>query len=467
MNSIKTFGVFLFAFISLQTTYAQFDSQNISLYSNWYDSSMAAEPIFGAKYNSCFGWTQNDREYAILGSSAGTFFLDVTIPSTPVLRDFVAGRRDSCVWREYQTYGKYLYMVSDDSGPNSFQIADLSYLPDSVHIIHDGVTIFERSHTVFVDGNKLYCGSVSGSFGNKSMRVYSLADPTNPTLLRSLNDDYSAISSVHDMMVRNDTVYASCGYDGFYIFKFDTISNTFSMLASLTTYNFSGYNHSSAMTEDGKTLVFADEVPTGLPMKTYDVSDFGNLVFKSNFASHSGATPHNPYVVGNKVVIAYYEDGIQVYDISNPSVPTLAGFFDTHPQNGTSYNGYKGAWGSYTELPSGTLLASDMQNGLFVLDASSILGTNKIEQVTNTTKSISIYPNPTSDAFTFRVNGFESGALSLQLFDISGRMLLSTNSFLENSNSTLNLSLSEFESGVYVLKIQSKQGSVQSKILKY
>ena len=46
-----------------------------------------------------------------------------------------------------------------------------------------------------------------------SMSVFSLKeDPTKPEFLRLLSDDYPG--DVHDMFVRNDTVYASKGYDG-------------------------------------------------------------------------------------------------------------------------------------------------------------------------------------------------------------------------------------------------------------
>ena len=42
-------------------------------------------------------------------------------------------------------------------------------------------------------------------------------------------------------------------------------------------------------------------------------------------------------------------------------------FFDTLPSPSANSAGYKGAWGVYPYLPSGTLLVSDIDNGLFLL----------------------------------------------------------------------------------------------------
>ena len=54
------------------------------------------------------------------------------------------------------------------------------------------------------------------------------------------------------------------------------------------------------------------------------------------------------------------------FDISNPASPFKVAYYDTHPGN-TDYNGFFGCWGTYPYLPSGTILASDDLNGLFVM----------------------------------------------------------------------------------------------------
>lgn len=64
----------------------------------------------------------------------------------------------NAIWREYKTYKNYAYQVSDDGGPNHFDIIDLSYLPDSVHVAYTGNDIFRTAHTIFIDGTRMYRG---------------------------------------------------------------------------------------------------------------------------------------------------------------------------------------------------------------------------------------------------------------------------------------------------------------------
>ena len=118
---------------SYQLANAQtYHSQNISMLSNWFDPAVIAEPSYGIKYNGIWGWVDpSGNEYAIIGSTAGTYFVNVTNPTAPVQSDFVASRRGACIWHEIKTYQHYCYIVSDDVPNNSFQIVDMSYLPAS------------------------------------------------------------------------------------------------------------------------------------------------------------------------------------------------------------------------------------------------------------------------------------------------------------------------------------------------
>ncbi|PBQ33508.1 hypothetical protein CNR22_17570 [Sphingobacteriaceae bacterium] len=330
---------------------------------------------YGNKYSGCWGWYQasKNKEYAIACSSSGTFWVDISSPATPTVSSFRAGKQ-GCTWREVKTYLNYCYVISDDPGTNSFQIFDMQYLPDSVHKVYDSQLLFKRGHTLWVDGNKLYvAATTSGSSTFSSMDVYSLATPASPTLIRRLSQDYPLINYVHDMFVRNDTIYASCGYQGLYIYKL-TSANTFTQLGSLTSYPSSGYNHSSALTPDGQTLVFTDEIPVGMPIKVADVTNLSNIQVLATTNQFPQTTPHNPFIVNNQYCfVSSYQDGLQLFDISNPASPFLAGYFDTYPAAGgnnntwPSNNDYEGQWGAYPYFPSKTIFALDESNGIFLL----------------------------------------------------------------------------------------------------
>ena len=50
----------------------------------------------------------------------------------------------------------------------------------------------------------------------------------------------------------------------------------------------------------------------------------------------------------------------------------VVGSYDTYPQG--SGNGFNGCWGVYPFLPSGNLVCSDIDNGLFVLTPTYVRG---------------------------------------------------------------------------------------------
>ena len=72
-------------------------------------------------------------------------------------------------------------------------------------------------------------------------------------------------------------------------------------------------------------------------------------------------------MLGNAVFEANYASGLRVLefgDLASQEIEEVA-FFDTYPDAETA--GTEGAWSVYPYLPSGTILVSDIANGLFVL----------------------------------------------------------------------------------------------------
>jgi hypothetical protein len=64
---------------------------------------------------------------------------------------------------------------------------------------------------------------------------------------------------------------------------------------------------------------------------------------------------------------AYYTDGVKIIDASRPSNLVEIGSYDTYlgPDGG-----FSGVWGIYPYFPSGLLIASDIQSGLWVFRPS-------------------------------------------------------------------------------------------------
>ncbi len=475
----KHFFISCFSFLNL-LSFAQYPSQNITLLSHWDTTKTIAEPIYDIRYSSVWGWadTVKHREYAIIGSTDGTYFIDVTNPAQPVKRGYVPGPRDSCIWREFKTYKNYLYMSSDDAtsawNKNNLQIIDMSYLPDSVHLVYNTDTLIVRSHTIFIDGDKLYGGYVHYNQSQYyAMAIYSLANPIAPTYIRSLDSDYvlSGGNIVHDMYVRNDTVYASCSYDGLHIYEFNPSSPKFTELGSLTGYEPGGaYNHSSALTADGKTLIFADEEPANLKVKSVDVTNFSNLTILDKFSSTptTTATPHNPFIrkgKNDRCVISYYADGVQIFDITNPSIVTRTGYFISSPGGCSACpnQNYFSCWGVYIDLPSGIILASDMQHGLFVLDASAAM--NGVNEIANEI-SADVYPNPFTNNFQINFSLPSAEKFSYELSDLNGKIILKKEISLPSGKNSVSIDGKNLSEGEYMLTIKGEKSSLTKKLIK-
>jgi len=373
----KIYTILLLSFFFINNSSAQFAALNFTMLSN-----ISPEPGSGIKYSGCWGWvdTLTDREYAIAGSATGTYFVDVTNPYSPTVSAFYPATNGTITgtgnWREIKTYKNYCYVMNDNgAGTLGLQIFDLSTLPTTVTLVSQNMNLFRRGHAGWIDGDKYYVAGITYSNNTtSSLDVYSLATPTAPVLLRQLKQDYPSITYVHDAFVRNDTVFASCAYQGLYVYKFNTATNTFSQLGSLVTYPGSGYNHATAITPDGQNLVMLDEVPASLPIKVLDITNLANIVVTATANQFPQSTPHNPWVVNDRYCfISAYQDGSQLWDISNPATPTLAAYFDTYPAGGGNNNNwagsaYNGQWGMYPYFPSKNIFALDRNTGMFMIN---------------------------------------------------------------------------------------------------
>jgi len=474
MKNLFTSVLFVCAFVF--QVYAQtYPSLNFTLLSKM-DPNGDNTGYDGRKYSGNWGWVQTakNKEYAIIGSSSKTYFVDITNPLVPVICDSVLNKHAGCTWRELKTYQNYCYIVSDDAAPNTFQIIDMKYLPDSVHVVHDGTTYFERGHTCWVDGNKLYVGGqTSASSVLSNMCVYSLATPTAPLLLRTLSDDYPSINYVHDMFVRNDTVYASAGNQGLHVFKFDTGTNTFTLLGSFTGYPEAGYNHASSLTTNGNTLVFCDEVPTGVSIKVADVSNLASIVMSSTVEPNSNVefVAHNPYVINNKYAyVSCYQDGLYLYDISNPNAPFIAGFFDSYPQGGANFSNnygassYRGNWGAYPFLPSGVIIVNDMQNGFFFIK-STVTGVGVKENVN--LLDANVYPNPAKNTITINFANADSKSYSVEITNVLGQLIYSESNLNDCSFPVTfkTIDVSGLENGTYLVSVKAGEKQYQKKVI--
>jgi choice-of-anchor B domain-containing protein len=80
--------------------------------------------------SGCWGWTDplTNKEYAIIGCSTHTAFVDITNPSAPVYKGKVlAHNNTSSIWREISVINNHALIVSETAG-HGMQIFDLTRL---------------------------------------------------------------------------------------------------------------------------------------------------------------------------------------------------------------------------------------------------------------------------------------------------------------------------------------------------
>lgn len=422
---------------------------------NWADTTLPSSSMYDNTYNEVWGVVINNNEYAIIGSTMGTHIFNLSNYQQVA---FIPGadQGPTIVHRDYHDYKGYLYAVSDE-GNSTLQIIDLHYLPDSAPVVYDSNTLFSISHNIFIDSsNALLYVCVPGiNWLNRlaAMQIFSLSNPLNPVLLYSYND----VSTVHDLYVKNNIAFLNCGTEGLRIMDFSNPASPV-LLDSLLTYPDQDYNHSGWLSPDGKTYLFTDE-NYGMDIKIYDVSNLQNIQLLNTF--NDGISPnsmaHNVMIKDNFAYVSYYHDGLQVFDISNPLNIVKIAYYDTYPDTG--YSSVKGAWGVYSLLPSGKILVSDMQYGLFVFDSNIF---NSIKQNKNN-NYFSVYPNP---AFNYiYINSFDVHKnIKITIFDISGKMVFDK-VIKNNGDKQIKINIKNFPVGIFYLRINSKDKELFKKLV--
>ncbi|HPK10002.1 MAG: choice-of-anchor B family protein [Saprospiraceae bacterium] len=440
--------VYLILFLSIKLSlYSQ--AVEGTLLAQWTSPDVTGSATYDNSYNEVWGITNNGREYAIIGSTLGTHFIDVTDPDDIYEAAFVKGKAfgSIIIHRDYHDYRGLLYAVCDE-GNSSLQIIDFTTLPDSVTVVYDSDVLIKRTHNIFIDTfvypAKLYSCSTIGNSGYHTLEVFSLENPTSPQSIYAFSGNLLGknISHTHDAYVRRDTAFLNCGPNGLAIVNFQDEPILLNDIEP-NAYPQSGYNHSGWLNDKGDYYYMADET-WGKDIKAIDVSDLSQIEFVDFFNagdSSNYSIPHNQIVSGNYLYVSYYFNGLQVYDLTNPDFPERVMYYPTSTI--APYANYKGAWGVFPFLPSGNILVSDMQNGLFVV--KGIANTSSSTDIREP-RDFSIVPSIIHDRF--KIEGLVD-VLSVELYNVASEKVVSLKG---NSNNEYNVD-TNLGGGIYLARI--------------
>jgi len=347
----------------------------------------------------------DNREYAVMGHRNGTVVVDVTVPGTPVIVGNIAG--NPSLWREVKVFqvstpvnGRrptYAYISTEAPG-GGLQIIDLTNLPASVSLANT-LMEFSTSHTLYISnvdyssmtalpGQQAYLYIAGANVAGGAFRIYDLVDPENPALV---TPSPAGTGYMHDSasMLITDNRTTQCAnahnpcevlvdFNELSVDLWDVTEKAAPVRLSTTTYPTATYVHSGWPNENSRFIIVHDELDElrrslNTHIYTLDINDLRAPNLVTSYLGGTTSTDHNGYTIGNRYYVAHYKRGLVIFDSTTPTALTEIGSFDTYLSPSANSAGTDGVWGVYPFLPSGTLLVSDIENGLFLLKRNETL----------------------------------------------------------------------------------------------
>ncbi|MEM0543304.1 choice-of-anchor B family protein [Flavobacterium sp. j3] len=436
-----------------------FPCNKVDLLSNLTFSQIGG--VTNTQGNDCWGWTDpvSGKEYAIMGCTSHTSFVDISNPVNPIyLGKVVSHNNINSIWRDIKVYNNYAFIVAESTG-HGMQVFDLTrlrgvttpqtFLPDARY---GG---FGNCHNIAINEATGFAYCIGSNTFSGGIHAVNIQNPLQPTF----SFGYNAQDYTHDaqIVIYNGTdtqhtgkeIFFGCNEDKVVVVDVTNKSNP--ILLSVFNYSNIGYTHQGWLTEDKKYFIIGDELDEnnfGFNTRSVviDMTDLDAPTAKLDYFGTSPAIDHNGYTQGNRFHLASYRAGYRVMDISNIDNGQMneVAFFDTFPANNNAQ--FNGAWSVYPFFASGTILVSDIERGLFMVRLSSSLTTNEVQK-----GSVSLAPNPAADLVSL-VADFDIKTIAV--FDILGKQVLTTS--FENST-TVNLDVSSLQSGLYFVKVNELQ----------
>lgn len=401
------------------------------------------------EYSACWGYTAPDgSEYGILGCAKGTAFINITDTNNIYEAAYLPGLDLPTCCREMKVFSHYAYVVADGI-PSGLQIIDLSYLPDSVHLVN---TLyfgdFTMGHTISIEGPYLYINA--GDYNIGGLFVLALSgDPVHP-VKRGEWEDYV----VHDSRIVNDTIFACNIYNppGRISVIDATDKDNLRTIAYWENVPNPG-PHNIAISENRKYAFVTDEIG-GNPryLKIWDITNLNNAIKIAEWHPPGITTSiiHNVELFGRYLFAAHYTAGLRVIDVSNPFGPVEAAYFDTFPDNDGFT--YEGCWGPYI-FNSEKIIASDRSTGLYVFRTDFPLK-NRNPAIAESFSLGQNYPNPFNPVTTIKYSLKFDSYVTMKIYDVTGKLVSTIiDGNIEAGNRQVNFDAKNLASGVYFYNI--------------
>jgi choice-of-anchor B domain-containing protein len=346
------------------------------------ESFMPSNTIGGGRTNDIWGWTDpiTGKEYAIVGRTTGTSFVDLSNPGAPVYLGNLPTHSQQSIWRGIKVYADHAFIISE-AGGHGLQVFDLTQLravaaPPVTFTETAHYAGFSRAHTVAINEDSGFLYAVGSNTCAGGLHMVDIRTPTAPVFAGC----FSADKYTHETQC---VVYH--GPDGRYLDReicFNSNEDTLTIvdvtnkaapaMLARKAYPGRGYTHQGWLTSDQRYFLLDDETDE-TRFKTNSrthVFDLVDLRLPQVVGIHEGASTaidHNQYVRGNHTFQSNYASGLRILDLDGIATAQLReiAFFDVRPED--DKRDYIGTWSNYPFFASGIVIVGSIERGLFVL----------------------------------------------------------------------------------------------------
>ena len=230
--------------------------------------------------------------------------------------------------------------------------------------------------------------------------------------------------------------------------------------------------------------------PSGTPCASFDyVSGWLNQGYNPdnstiNNSKYSGEYTRNPDANGEDVLVSYFSEGaldLSVnkyfnFKVYGPPRPIYVSFQDDNNNEIYAYNSALSSnnqWQQFSVDLSSVASQSITRFVMFIdqgvvnwdlyfLDDFNLSSTPLLINEINESNLISVFPQPAKNNLSIQVKLNNNEVNTLDLYNSHGKILLST--VLNKNSENINLDVSEFKSGIYFIKVHSKNNLYTKKV---
>jgi choice-of-anchor B domain-containing protein len=340
--------------------------------------------IGGGSGNDIWGWTGcSNREFALMGRSSGTSFVEITDPENPIYLGNLPTQTANSSWRDIKTYADHAFIVSEASahGMQVFDLTQLCNIPSPPITFSNTAHYsgFGSAHNIVINEDTGFAYAVGTGTCSGGLDMVNINTPASPTNAGC----FSADGYTHDAqcIVYNGPDAAYVGQEICFNYNEDTLTivnvtdKNSPVQISRTGYSGSAYTHQGWITEDHTYVLQDDELDEqnfghNTRTRIWDVSDLDNPSIIGAHDSNNPAIDHNQYIKGDYAYQSNYRAGLRILniiDIANGNLSEEA-YFDIYPANNNA--SFSGSWSNYPYFDSGVVIVSGIGEGLFIVQPS-------------------------------------------------------------------------------------------------